>query len=122
MVTLLFLAAPCPQPPRGGGALTTKREHSAFPSNQKRVEGTSGDPYDPGVTRAARRHGRVELDQYPELGPAHATTNIAMANGATSAIRPAPMRSVILPIVGSFPAVGADECFERGGSCTRRRG
>ena len=64
MVTLLFLAAPCPQPPRGGGALTTKREHSAFPSNQKRVEGTSGDPYDPGVTRAARVGAFHDLVQH----------------------------------------------------------
>ena len=99
-----------------------KREHSALAVDQKRVEGTSGNPYDRCVTRAARRHGQVELDQYPELGPAHATTNIAMVNGAARASRPAPMRSVILPIVGSFPAVGADERFERCGSCTSGRG
>ena len=108
VVTLLFFCRPLPSAaPRRWGAYDEARAFG-LAVDQKRVEGTSGNPYDPGVTRAACRHGRVELDQYPELDPAHATTNIAMANGAASAIRPAPMRSVILPIVGSFPAVGAD--------------
>ena len=107
------LCRPYPQPPGVGGTLATKREHSAFTVDQT-------EPRDvwPRPTTAASPvslGGAVEpfdRDQYPELEPAHATTTIAMASGVARAISPAPMRSVILPIVCS-PVVGGDEWFER---------
>ena len=98
-------------------------ERSALTIGQDQIKARLANAYDDGAPESlagtAEAFGR---DDYPELEPAHATTTIAMARGVAIAIRPAPMRRVILGIVGPFPRVGADEWFERRGSRTRKRG
>ena len=88
-------------------------ERSALTIGQDQIKGRLANAYDDGAPESlagtAEAFGR---DDYPELEPAHATTTVAIASGVARAISPAPMRSVILPIVGS-PVVGGGEWFER---------
>ena len=110
-----------PGPLLGSARATGRR---AFGPNRRPrpVKGRLANAYDGAPESLAGTVEPFGRDDYPELEPAHATTTIAMARGEAMASRPAPMRRVILRIVGSFPVVGADERFERRGSRTRKRG